>query len=61
MKGEGEETAPKAGSPPPERLPYEKPSVIWEQPLEAKPSLMAACAKLPAQAGVCTTFGPESS
>jgi hypothetical protein len=27
---------------PDERLPYEKPAVVWEQPLEAQPSLMSS-------------------
>ncbi len=61
MKDERESTAPKAGSPSRERLPYEKPSVIWEQPLEAQPSLMGGCAKLPGQAGPCTQTGPFAS
>jgi hypothetical protein len=43
------------------RLPYEKPSVVWEQPLEAQPSLMSGCQKLPAQSGDCTQVGPPSS
>jgi hypothetical protein len=28
------------------RLPYEKPAVTWEQPLELQPSLMSACMKI---------------
>jgi len=27
------------------RLPYEKPAVAWEQPLELQPSLMSGCEK----------------
>ena len=61
MKGERGGSAPEAGRRPGGRLPYEKPAVAWEQPLEAKPSLMAGCAKLPAQAGPCTAVGPEAS
>jgi hypothetical protein len=45
------------------RLPYEKPAVVWEQPLEAHPSLMAGCAKQPGAGGPCDAFGggPVSS
>jgi hypothetical protein len=43
------------------RLPYEKPQVVWEQPLEAQPSLMSGCQKTPAQAGDCTAIGPPRS
>ena len=39
---------------PERRVPYEKPAVTWEQPLEAQPSLMAGCAKLPGQSDPCT-------
>jgi hypothetical protein len=28
------------------RLPYEKPAVTWEQPLEVQPSLMGGCEKV---------------
>jgi hypothetical protein len=61
MKGERENAGPKAGHSPETRLPYEKPSVIWEQPLEAQPSLMAGCQKLPGEMGPCTAVGPVSS
>jgi hypothetical protein len=61
MKDEREKAVPKAEPSPEGRLPYEKPSVIWEQPLEAQPSLMAACAKLPGQTGPCTQVGPFAS
>ena len=43
------------------RLPYEKPSVVWEQPLEAQPSLMSGCQKSPAGEGDCLAVGPASS
>lgn len=43
------------------RLPYEKPVVSWEQPLEAQPSLMAGCQKQPAGGPDCTAVGPVSS
>ncbi len=36
------------------RLPYEKPAVTWEQPLEVQPSLMGGCQKLPAGGPSCT-------
>ena len=43
------------------RLPYEKPAITWEQPLEAQPSLMSGCQKTPAQAIDCGGTGPMSS
>jgi len=44
------------------RLPYEKPAVAWEQPLEAQPSLMSGCQKLPSGGDVdCGAVGPGSS
>lgn len=43
------------------RLPYEKPRVLWEQPLEAQPSLMAGCQKTPGGGIDCTAVGPVSS
>jgi hypothetical protein len=43
------------------RLPYEKPAVAWEQPLEAQPSLMAGCQKQPGGGPDCTAVGPVSS
>jgi hypothetical protein len=43
------------------RLPYEKPAVAWEQPLEAQPSLMAGCQKQPGGGPDCTAVGPVRS
>ncbi|HEX9187076.1 MAG TPA: hypothetical protein VGB87_08400 [Vicinamibacteria bacterium] len=43
------------------RLPYEKPAVVWEQALEANPSLMSGCAKQPGAGGPCDAVGPASS
>jgi hypothetical protein len=43
------------------RLPYEKPAVSWEQPLEAQPSLMSGCQKQPGGAPDCTAVGPVRS
>ena len=28
------------------RKPYEKPAIAWEEPLEVRPALMAACGKI---------------
>ena len=42
------------------RLPYEKPAVTWEQPLEVQPSLMSGCEKQGGAMPVCST-GPASS
>ena len=43
------------------RLPYAKPAVVWEQPLEAQPSLMSGCQKQPGGGPDCTAVGPVSS
>jgi hypothetical protein len=43
------------------RLPYQKPRVAWEQPLEAQPSLMSGCQKTPAQEIDCGGVGPWGS
>jgi len=60
--GDGEERAAGPASLRPDgRLPYEKPSVAWEQPLEAQPSLMAGCQKTPGGGVDCTAVGPVSS
>ncbi|HSD66636.1 MAG TPA: hypothetical protein VLF95_08035 [Vicinamibacteria bacterium] len=59
---EGEERAPDGAAPRPVgRLPYEKPAVAWEQPLEAQPSLMSGCQKAPAGGPDCTAVGPVRS
>jgi len=59
---EGKDRAAKAAAARPDgRLPYEKPAVAWEQPLEAQPSLMSGCQKQPGSAGDCTAVGPVSS
>jgi len=50
-----------ATSSPLARLPYEKPAVVWEQPLEAQPSLMSGCQKTPGGGADCTAVGPVSS
>jgi hypothetical protein len=55
--GADSSATPRAGG----RLPYEKPSVVWEQPLEAQPSLMSGCQKTPGGGPDCTAIGPISS
>lgn len=40
---------------PPARAPYEKPALAWEEKLEARPSLMAACGQKPMGGGDCDT------
>jgi len=61
MKGERDTSAPEAGRRPEGRLPYEKPAVAWEQPLEAQPSLMSGCQKLPGQSTDCDAVFPGFS
>ena len=36
-----------------EREPYERPAVTWEENLEARPNLMAACSQKPLGGGDC--------
>lgn len=43
----------------PDRQRYEKPAVSWEERLEVRPNLMAACGKAVLEGGACT--GSESS
>lgn len=43
------------------RLPYERPAVTWDQPLETQPGLMSGCQKLPGGDPSCTSVGPVSS
>lgn len=35
-----------SGSPASDRLPYEKPAVSWEERMDVRPGLMAACQKV---------------
>ena len=49
-----EGTDPKGGSPlAPSREPYVKPTIAWEEPLEDRPNLIAACAQRPAEDSAC--------
>ena len=61
MKGERGEAGAGRETPRHGRLPYEKPTVTWEQPLEAQPSLMSGCQKTPGGGPDCTAVGPVSS
>jgi len=58
---EGDRPAGPASKAKDARLPYEKPRVAWEQPLEAQPSLMSGCQKSPAGEADCLAVGPPSS
>jgi len=52
-----------AGPKPPEgateRQPYAKPGISWEEPLEDRPSLIAACAQRPGEDASCDS-NPQS-
>jgi hypothetical protein len=61
MEDGGERAAGPAVPRPDGRLPYEKPRVSWEQPLETQPSLMSGCQKTPGGGIDCTAVGPVSS
>lgn len=50
--GEEPMEEPKGGEPDETRRPYEKPAVAWEERLDERPGLIAACGKVVnAQAG----------
>jgi hypothetical protein len=61
LKHEQDAGRPEGGARPDSRLPYEKPAVAWEQPLDAQPSLMSMCQKLSASDTSCNAVGPLSS
>ena len=42
---------PPAGTP--SRAPYEAPAIAWEEPLEDRPNLIAACAQRPGEDSAC--------
>ena len=35
------------------RLPYERPTVSWDEEMQSRPSLMSACAKLEGMSDTC--------
>lgn len=58
MGEEREARAASGDARPAGRLPYEKPAVTWDQPLETQPGLMSGCQKLPGGDPSCTAVGP---
>jgi hypothetical protein len=46
---------PATGTRPLAREPYHTPAVAWEEPLDVRPGLMAACLKLAGQGEPCDT------
>jgi hypothetical protein len=40
-------------TPAPPRRPYSPPAITWEEPLEDRPHLVAACAQRPGQDDTC--------
>jgi hypothetical protein len=44
----------------PDRKPYEKPAVAWEEQLEARPGLIAGCAKVSISEPICDQGGLAS-
>jgi hypothetical protein len=61
LKDEQATRVSNGGPHPDSRLPYEKPAVAWEEPLEARPSLMGMCQKLSAEDVTCGSVGPFAS
>ncbi len=53
MSDEVEKNGPKGEPPPPARKPYAPPAITWEEPLEDRPHLVAACAQRPGQDDTC--------
>ncbi len=45
----------------PKRLPYEAPSIIWDESLPVRPGLAMACAKVDATAGSGCEFSAPGS
>ncbi len=43
-----------------ERLPYEKPAILWEDELGTRPGLIAACNKAAPLVGTCDTGSLQS-
>jgi hypothetical protein len=48
-----EEGARPKGASLPSREPYARPTIAWEEPLEDRPNLIAACAQRPLEDAAC--------
>jgi hypothetical protein len=44
----------------PAKKPYERPTVTWEEQMQNRPSLMAACAKITGQDATCNAAAGAS-
>lgn len=53
MADEVENDVPAGDAPPAARRPYAPPRITWEEPLEDRPHLVAACAQRPGGDGAC--------
>jgi hypothetical protein len=45
---------------PGERLPFERPAVTWEESMDVRPTLMAACAKIGGIGNLACDASPAS-
>ena len=59
MSEKGDRGGGRESTRPDGRLEYEKPAVLWEQPLEARPNLMVGCGKQPGGGGPCDSVGGD--
>ena len=53
MADEVDHDGPSTTEQPPARLPYSPPTITWEEPLEDRPHLVAACAQRPGGDDAC--------
>lgn len=53
MPDEVEKSGPDGEPSPPTRRPYAPPAISWEEPLEDRPHLVAACAQRSGQDDTC--------
>jgi hypothetical protein len=42
------------------RTPYEKPAIVWEEDMDVRPTLVAACGKVSLSEADCAATGPGS-
>jgi len=48
-----EKTSPKDGEAKPEKRPYQKPSIVWEELIDVRKTLAVACGKIAGRGGIC--------
>ncbi len=48
-----EHAPPDGGEATPKKLPYQKPSILWEEEIDVRKTLAVACGKIAGQGGIC--------